>query len=74
MENHEKLRVDMEQSLARIPKELSSIERLSNVHIQRDGLHKHADDVLVSIFTVLERIIEKLSRSWKGKSRSISLQ
>lgn len=66
MENHEKLRADMEQSLARIPKELDKIRTLSNVYIQRDELHKHADDVLVSIFTVLERIIEKLSRSWKG--------
>ncbi|KAL1862621.1 hypothetical protein Daus18300_008418 [Diaporthe australafricana] len=65
MESHEKLRLDMEKSLARIPKELSKIERLSNVYIKRDELHKHADHVLVSIFTVLERIIDRLSRTWK---------
>lgn len=68
MESHEKLRLDMEKSLARIPKELSKIERLSNVYIKRDELHKHADHVLVSIFTVLERIIDRLSRTWKGES------
>lgn len=67
MEAHEKLRDAMEQSLARIPKELSKIRRLSNIYIQRDELHRRADEVLVSIFVVLERIIEKLSRSWKGE-------
>lgn len=66
MEAHEKLRNGMEQSLARIPKELSKIRRLSNVYIQRDELHRRAAEVLVSIFTVLERIIEKISRSWTG--------
>ena len=68
MEAHEKLRAGMEQSLARIPKELNKIRTLSNVYIQRDALHRRADEVLVSIFTVLERIIEKLSRTWRGQS------
>lgn len=67
MEAHEKLRAGMDQSLVRIPKELNKIRRLSSVYIQRDELHKRADEVLVSIFAVLERIIEKLSRTWKGK-------
>ncbi|KAL2289204.1 hypothetical protein FJTKL_02232 [Diaporthe vaccinii] len=65
IEAHEKLRAEMEQSLARIPKELNKIRRLSNIYIQRDELHRRADEVLVSIFVVLERIIERLSRSWK---------
>ncbi|KAG6355305.1 hypothetical protein INS49_003266 [Diaporthe citri] len=65
LEAHENLRIEMEQSLAQIPKELKRIRRLNDVYIQRDELHKNADDVLVSIFTVLERIIEKLSRTWK---------
>lgn len=71
MEAHEKLQAEMEKSLARIPEELSKIKTLKNVYIQRDELHKHADDVLVSIFTVLERIIERMSRTWRGKSNSI---
>lgn len=67
LEAHENLRSEMEQCLAQIPKELKRIRTLSDVYIQRDELHKCADDVLVSIFTVLERIIEKFSRTWKGE-------
>ncbi|KAJ4387559.1 hypothetical protein N0V93_008154 [Gnomoniopsis smithogilvyi] len=70
VESQEKLRVDMQETLAKIPAKLSKINRVSGIAIKRDELHVCADDVLIKIFVVLERIIERLSRSWTDKLAS----
>lgn len=46
------------------------MHRISGIQVKRDELHKCADAVFISIFTVLERIIERLSRNWTGKLNS----
>lgn len=67
VEGHEKLRLEMQGALADIPRNLGKISKLTNVQIKRDELHQRADEVLVATFHVLERIIDRLSRTWQGK-------
>lgn len=59
----------MQGALADIPRKLGKISQLTNIHSKReDGLNERANEVLVATFHVLERIIERLSRTWQGKS------
>lgn len=67
MEEHENLRKDIQAALADIPRKLNNVHRLSDVHVQSLALHSCADSVFLSIFIVLERIINKLSMSFTGK-------
>ncbi|KAF2096572.1 hypothetical protein NA57DRAFT_78177 [Rhizodiscina lignyota] len=77
--DHEKLRNDMQASLAEIPRRLSTVQRLTEVHVKSKGLHVHANSVFICIFIALERIIDSLSMNFgesmlskvKGRSGDI---
>lgn len=60
----------MQGALADIPRKLDKISRITHIQIQRDQLHLRADEVLVVTFIVLERLIDRLSRTWQGKSEA----
>lgn len=67
MEKHENLRKDIHAALADIPRKLNTVHRLTEIHIKSPELHSCTDSVFLSVFIVLERIIDKLSKSFTGK-------
>ncbi|OCL12018.1 hypothetical protein AOQ84DRAFT_421489 [Glonium stellatum] len=69
-EKHEKHRQEIQTALADIPRKLKMAQRLTDVHIESEDLHSCAASVFISIFTVLEKIIVKLSQSWGEKAIS----
>ncbi|KAM3069777.1 hypothetical protein ACMFMG_010485 [Clarireedia jacksonii] len=68
VEKQAKQREAIQSWLAEIPEKLETIQRLSEIHHASIKLHSCADDIIVAIFTVLERVVEKITRTWKGKS------
>jgi hypothetical protein len=54
--------------LAEIPEQLETIQRLSEIYHASIRLHSCADAIIVAIFTVLERIVDNITRTWRGKS------
>ncbi|RYP23848.1 hypothetical protein DL765_000925 [Monosporascus sp. GIB2] len=66
VEKHVELRDKIQDWLATIPEQLERIQRLSEIHYSSYRLHSFADAVLVSIFGVLERIVNKLTKTWQG--------
>ncbi|TAQ88346.1 hypothetical protein B7494_g3358 [Chlorociboria aeruginascens] len=70
VESHESLREDIQAALASIPIKLRRIRKLSEIHVQSPELHESADGVFISIFEVLERIINKLSTHFTFKFKS----
>ncbi|KAH7303070.1 hypothetical protein B0I35DRAFT_517535 [Stachybotrys elegans] len=67
VESHETLRVEIQSTLADIPRRLDNVKRLSEVNIKSLELHHCADQLFLSIYIVLERIIDKLSMNWVEK-------
>jgi len=63
VENHENNRAEIQSALADIPRKLEAIQRSFEMRIRWPILHRCADQILLSIFVVLERIIDKLSMS-----------
>ncbi|KAH6962420.1 hypothetical protein BKA56DRAFT_174357 [Ilyonectria sp. MPI-CAGE-AT-0026] len=67
VESHQAQRLEMQAALADIPGKLYEVQRLSKVHRKSPELHQRADELFLSFFVVLERIIEKVSCSWREK-------
>ncbi|KAK0392759.1 hypothetical protein NLU13_2254 [Sarocladium strictum] len=67
VESHERSRMEIQATLADIPRKLNNIQRVSKAHRKTPELHLCADQVFLSIFVVLERIINKLSMSFIEK-------
>jgi hypothetical protein len=63
---HEKLRKEIQTALADIPHKLDTVHRLHEVHYKSFRLQSCADTVFISIFGVLERIVDRLSMSFGG--------
>lgn len=72
VEKQVKQREAIQNWLAEIPEKLETIQRLSEIHHASIKLHVCTNDIIVAIFTVLERIVDKITRTWKSKS-SVSL-
>lgn len=53
--------------LAEIPERLDTIQRLSQIHHTSIRLHLRADAVMVAVFTVLERIVDEITKVRKSK-------
>ncbi|RSL48350.1 hypothetical protein CEP54_012953 [Fusarium duplospermum] len=53
--------------LAEIPEQLETVQRLSQVHVASIRLHLLADAVMVAVFTVLERIVDEITKVQKTK-------
>ncbi|PQE11002.1 hypothetical protein CJF31_00000718 [Rutstroemia sp. NJR-2017a BVV2] len=67
VEKQAKQREAIQNWLAEIPEKLETIQRLSEIHHASIRLHSCANDIIVAIFTVLERIVDKITRTWKVK-------
>ncbi|KAF1961538.1 hypothetical protein CC80DRAFT_532137 [Byssothecium circinans] len=67
----EKLRTDIYECLAEIPLKLKAVQDLAEVYYQSAGLQMRADSVFVSIFMVLERIVNELSKNMAKKGMSL---
>ena len=67
MEKHVEQREAIQKYLAEIPEKLEKIQRLSEIHRTSRRLHARIDAVIVSIFAVLERIVNKLTDTWTCK-------
>ncbi|GAB1312063.1 hypothetical protein MFIFM68171_02273 [Madurella fahalii] len=63
VENHEINRAEIQSALADIPRKLETIQRSFEIRIRWPSLHRCANRILLVIFVVLERIIDKLSLS-----------
>ncbi|KAK0714401.1 hypothetical protein B0T21DRAFT_454629 [Apiosordaria backusii] len=72
VEKHVKEREAIQQFLADIPDKLGMLQRLSDIHSETERLHCCIDAVLVSIFTVLERIVDDLTDTWSYKAKKRS--
>jgi hypothetical protein len=59
--------MEIQATLADIPRKLSNIQRISSAHRKTPKLHFRADQVFLSIFVILERIINKLSMGFVGR-------
>jgi hypothetical protein len=68
VEKQVKQREAIQNWLAEIPEKLETIQRWSEIHHGAVRLHPYADAIMVAIFTVLERIVDKITRTWRSKS------
>ncbi|TRX92694.1 hypothetical protein FHL15_006368 [Xylaria flabelliformis] len=66
LEKHTEEREATENFLTEIQDRLSGIQRLHDIHRGSPGVHSCADAILVSVFTVLERIMEKITKDWQS--------
>ncbi|KAJ2988901.1 hypothetical protein NUW58_g3737 [Xylaria curta] len=66
IEKHTKEREATETFLTEIQDRLGGIQRLNHIHRSSHRVHSYADAVLVSVFTVLERIMDKITKSWQA--------
>lgn len=67
VKNHENLLKDIQTSLSDIPRKLDTVRRLKDAYKHQTGaLNSCADQVFLSIFIVLERIIDRLSMNFGG--------
>lgn len=64
VEKQAEQREAIQKCLAEIPEKLEKIHRLSEIHRTSRRLHARIDAVIVSIFAVLERIVNKLTDTW----------
>ncbi|KAF2635659.1 hypothetical protein P280DRAFT_536075 [Massarina eburnea CBS 473.64] len=67
VDRHAKQREEIQNFLAKIPEKIETIQRLSEIHHASIQLHSCADAVIVAIFTVLERIMDRIVKTWKRK-------
>ncbi|KPM40078.1 hypothetical protein AK830_g6503 [Neonectria ditissima] len=70
VESHVNMRTEIQAALASIPQKLDNVQRTSEIHIPSIKLYRAADAVFISIFVVLERIIDRLSMSFLEKGFS----
>ncbi|KAI9694333.1 MAG: hypothetical protein M1820_009022 [Bogoriella megaspora] len=69
--DYEEMRDNIQAALAEIPEKLSKVHVLKDVYITSSALRLCANKVLLSIFMVLERIVDKLLKgtdSWKKRA------
>ncbi|THV49356.1 hypothetical protein BGAL_0199g00150 [Botrytis galanthina] len=66
VEKKVKERKRVQDWLAEIPKKLETIQRLTEIHRNSPRLHTCADAVIVAIFAVLERILDKITKPLMG--------
>ncbi|KAJ4018797.1 hypothetical protein NW752_005925 [Fusarium irregulare] len=62
-ETHQTARVEIQSALADIPRKLEEIKTFEEIHMPSPNLHQSANDVFIAIFAVLERIINKISKT-----------
>lgn len=67
LEKHAEEREAVKNFLTEIPERLGEIQRLNNIHRESHRVHSCADAILVSVFTVLERIMDKITKDWQSK-------
>ncbi|KAK5653013.1 hypothetical protein OQA88_9299 [Cercophora sp. LCS_1] len=67
VEKHAKQREEIQNWLAAIPETLDEVQRLYELHRKSQRLHECANEVLVSMFSVLERIVNKITESWRDR-------
>ncbi|KAK3988846.1 hypothetical protein QBC44DRAFT_397433 [Cladorrhinum sp. PSN332] len=79
VEKHAEQREAIQTFLAEIPQKLEKMHRLSDIHRTSRRLHACIDGVIVSIFIVLERIVNRLTDTWtslksmlKGRAKKTS--
>ncbi|KAH8159161.1 hypothetical protein CIB48_g9081 [Xylaria polymorpha] len=66
LEKHAEEREAVKNFLTEIPERLGEIQRLNNIHRESHRVHSCADAILVSVFTVLERIMDKITKDWQS--------
>ena len=59
--------MEIQSALADIPRKLEEIKTFEEIHMPSPNLHQSANDVFIAIFAVLERIINKISKTTLGK-------
>ncbi|KAK4224088.1 hypothetical protein QBC38DRAFT_486249 [Podospora fimiseda] len=69
VEKHNEQREAIQKFLAEIPHKLEKMHRLSDIHCDSRRLHACIDGVIVAIFVVLERIVNKLTDTWTYKTK-----
>jgi hypothetical protein len=69
-EKRQKMREEIQNALASIPKVLDRVQRLSEVYVKSRRLHECADQIFLAIFVVLERIVDRLTASRSDKLKS----
>lgn len=74
VEKHKNNRAEIQSVLADIPRKLDEIHRLAEVSIKWPSMHRCADQIFLSIFVVLERIIDKLTKSTLRKCLWLGLR
>ncbi|KAI0485563.1 hypothetical protein F4859DRAFT_471720 [Xylaria cf. heliscus] len=66
LEKHSEEREAIKNFLTEIQDRLAGIQRLSNIHRESHRVHSCADAIMVSVFTVLERIMDKITKNWQN--------
>ncbi|KAI0556066.1 hypothetical protein F4679DRAFT_16624 [Xylaria curta] len=66
LEKHTEEREATKKFLTEIQDRLGGIQRLHAIHRGSPEIHSCADAILVSVFTVLERIMEKITKDWQS--------
>ncbi|KAI1753756.1 hypothetical protein F4782DRAFT_529174 [Xylaria castorea] len=66
LEKHTEEREATKNFLTEIQDRLGGIQRLNHIHRGSPGVHSCADTILVSVFTVLERIMGKIIKDWQS--------
>ncbi|KAK3331866.1 hypothetical protein B0T19DRAFT_414117 [Cercophora scortea] len=67
VEKHAEQREAIHNLLAEIPERLETIQRLSAIHHASLPLQSCADAVMFAIFSVLQSIVDDITRTWKVK-------
>ncbi|ETS76966.1 hypothetical protein PFICI_10840 [Pestalotiopsis fici W106-1] len=65
IEHHAEQREALQGFLAAIPEKLESIQRFADIHHASARLHVCADAVMTAVFSVLESIVDKITRTLK---------
>jgi len=66
VEKNAKERDETQSFLAEIPEKMEKIQRLSEIHNTSPELFVRANAVKAAIYVVLERIMNKITRTWKS--------
>ncbi|KAK0616336.1 hypothetical protein B0T14DRAFT_433805 [Immersiella caudata] len=67
VEKHAAQRETIQKWLATIPETLDGCQRLADLHRTSPRLHQRLNEVLVAVFSVLERIVETLSNTFETR-------
>ncbi|KAH8887910.1 hypothetical protein GQ53DRAFT_844008 [Thozetella sp. PMI_491] len=71
LERAENVRHDIYEALADIPRKLQEVQDLAKLHYWSPELHYRASSVIVAILTILERIVNELTKSMAKKSSGL---